>query len=219
MKTKHTVSLLSIVALVSACSPGAELDEAKARIARLEAELLAEKAKSSTKPILAATATPIIAPTLQAETTPLPGAQWTYTSSEDKMTGGTSYQARVISTNTVTFGPPYGGPQNGRLTLRTDPRNGKDVIFRIERGQLRCHSYDDCDVLVRFDDEKPERLAGVGPDDRNSQTVFIGNYEKFVTKLRKAKIVRISMSIYQQGAPVFEFDVSGFDHAQYVPRK
>jgi hypothetical protein len=42
---------------------------------------------------------------------------------------------------------------------------------------------------------------------------------KFVEKLLKAKQVRISTNIYQQGSPVFEFDVSGFNQEKYKPKK
>ena len=132
------------------------------------------------------------------------------------MTGGTTRLAYVLSTNTVSFGSPYSGPQHGRLHLRTDPKYGRDVVFSIERGQLLCRSYEDCVVLVRFDEGKPEQFSAVGPADNSSDTVFIRNYDRFLGKLRKAKVVRLSINIYQEGAPIFEFDVSGFDHAKYL---
>ena len=87
----------------------------------------------------------------------------------------------------------------------------------IERGQILCRSYEDCNVLVRFDDQKPVTYSGVGPADGSSESVFIRNYSKFLTSLKKAKRVRISTNIYQEGAPVFEFDVSGFDDKKYRP--
>ena len=135
------------------------------------------------------------------------------------MTGGTTYSASVLRSNTVTFRSPYGGEQYGSLALRTDPKYGKDVIFSIQRGQLLCRSYEDCEILVRFDDGKPEQFAGVGAADNSTEIVFIRNYERFLGKLRKAKIVRISLNIYQEGAPVFEFDVDGFNQAKYIQKK
>ena len=132
------------------------------------------------------------------------------------MTGGATRHAYVLSTNTVNFGAPYAGEQHGRLSIRTDPKYGRDIIFSIERGQLLCRSYEDCDVLVRFDDGKPERFSAVGPADSSSETIFFRNYDRFLGKLRQAKMVRISLNVYQQGAPVFEFDVSGFNQAKYA---
>ncbi|PHV22548.1 hypothetical protein CSQ92_05680 [Janthinobacterium sp. BJB446] len=74
-------------------------------------------------------------------------------------------------------------------------------------------------MLVRFDDEKPVNYSAVAPADNSSDTIFLRNYEKFLGKLQKAKRVRIAVDIFQEGAPVFEFDVSGFDRQQYQPKK
>ena len=103
--------------------------------------------------------------------------------------------------------------------MRTHPRYGKDVIFSIEKGQILCRSYEDCIVLVRFDDEPPVNYSAVGASDNSTETIFIRNYNKFVKKLLKAKQVRIATNIYKQGAPVFEFDVSDFDQDEYQPKK
>lgn len=149
----------------------------------------------------------------------VPGSQWSYSKVADAMSEGTTYHASVLSTNTVEFDFPYTGAQNAQLSLRDDPRKGKDVIFRIEKGQILCHSSEDCTVLVRFDDEKATNYSAVGAADNSTEIIFIQNYNKFVEKMLKAKQVRISINIYQQGAPVFEFDVSGFDQNKYKPKK
>ena len=132
---------------------------------------------------------------------------------------GTTYWAQVTSSNTVNFDRPYDGPQHGTLTLRTHPRYGKNVIFQIEKGQILCRSYEDCTILVRFDDRKAERYSAIGAADNSTETIFIRNYSRFVDSMQKAKTVRIAVEIYHQGAPVFEFDVSGFDTAKYKPAK
>jgi hypothetical protein len=121
------------------------------------------------------------------------------------------YQAQVSSSNTVDFDFPYAGAQHATLTLRIHPRHGKDVIFSIERGQILCHSYENCTVLVRFDDEQAVNFTAVGAADNSTEAIFIRNYGRLVEKMLKAKRVRIAASIYQQGTPMFEFDVSGFD--------
>ncbi|MFM2347524.1 MAG: hypothetical protein RL654_2277 [Pseudomonadota bacterium] len=221
MKRITLVLVSTLVFLLSGCSDQSELKAARDRIAKLEAELAAAKAS---QPSLPASPTPdkVTSTTKPAvpETNFEPtGQQWTYDKSEDKMTGGATRHAFVLSTNTVNFSSPYSGEQHGRLSIRTDPKYGRDVIFSIERGQLLCRSYEDCDVLVRFDDAKPERFSAIGPADNSTETVFLRNYERFLGKLRKAKTVRISLNVYQQGAPVFEFDVSGFNEAKYSGKK
>jgi hypothetical protein len=146
-----------------------------------------------------------------------PGAQWNYSQDADPMGKGTAYYATVQSTNTVTFDFPYGGAQHATLSLRSHPRYGKDVVLRIERGQFLCNSYDGCSVLVRFDEGPPQTYSAAGPSDNSSEVLFIRNYSRFITGMRKASRVRISTEVYQEGAPVFEFDVRGFDIARYKP--
>jgi hypothetical protein len=131
------------------------------------------------------------------------------------MAKGSSFSARVQSTNTVEFGFPYTGVQHAALTLRTHSRLGKDVILNIERGQFLCRSYEDCTILVRFDDQKAQNYSAVGAPDNSTETIFIRNYSRFIGSMQKAKTVRIAAEIYQQGSPVFEFDVSGFDASKY----
>ncbi|OYT99325.1 MAG: hypothetical protein CFE40_05535 [Burkholderiales bacterium PBB1] len=221
MRSYTAIATAMVCALASGCSDQSELAAAKKRIAQLEAELAAERAKPLAQATLPEPQKPAAPPQAAApEPTPEPtGQQWSYEAREDKMTGGTTRHAYVLSTNTVNFDSPYSGAQRGRLVLRTDPKYGRDVIFSIERGQLLCRSYEDCDVLIRFDDGKPERFSAIGPEDNSSDTVFVRNYDRFTSKLSKAKIVRLSMNVYQEGAPVFEFDVSGFDAAKYAGKK
>lgn len=150
--------------------------------------------------------------------TPEPGSQWSYRQANDDMGKGTVYTAFTSSTNTVEFDFPYSGAQHATFSLRTHPRWGKDLIFRIEKGQLLCNSYDGCNVLVRFDDGKAETFSAVGPDDNSSEVLFIQNYGRFAEKMLKAKRVRVAVSVYQEGNPTFEFDVSGFDTNKYRPK-
>ena len=147
----------------------------------------------------------------------LPGSQWSYHQSEDAMSKGAIYQALVSSSNTVNFSFPYAGAQKAELILRTHPRYGKDLVFRIERGQILCRSYEDCAVLVRFDDEQAVNYAATGAADNSTETIFIRDYARFAKKMLKAQRVRIAANIYQEGAPVFEFDVRGFDQNKYRP--
>lgn len=138
------------------------------------------------------------------------GRQWTYSSRSEGMSGQNVVTAYVQSTNTINLDFPYSGPQRGVLTLRRHPRWGNDVIFRIERGQILCHSYGECRINVRFDDGSVARYKGNPPEDNSSEVVFIPAFSTFVKRLPNAKIVKVEVSIYQNGNNVFEFDVSGF---------
>lgn len=127
------------------------------------------------------------------------------------MTGAVSHSAAVQSENTLEFDFPYQGAQHAMLLVRRHPRFGRDVIFSIEKGQLLCTSYEGCTVLVRFDKGDPQSFSANPPADHSTESLFIQNYDRFVSKMRAAKTVRISPKVYQQGNVVFTFDVSGFD--------
>jgi hypothetical protein len=139
---------------------------------------------------------------------------WAYGASKDAMTGKVSHFAVVTSTNTVNFSFPYQGAQNGRLTLRQHPRYGDDVVLAIEQGQFLCPSYEDCTVLVKFDDKPAMSFSAVGAEDNSTETIFIRNYKRFTENLRGAKHVIIEAPVYQEGRPQFEFDVAGFTVAK-----
>ncbi len=133
---------------------------------------------------------------------------WTYNSSTDEMSGKASHTARVNSTNTVNFSFPYQGEQHATLALRKHPRQGNDVLLLIERGQFMAHA-SGVQVLARFDDGAPMKLWATGPNDNSTTMLFIRGYPKFVALLKKAKVVKITTSVYNEGNPVFEFNVAG----------
>lgn len=133
---------------------------------------------------------------------------WSYGDSLDKMGRGKIRWASASSINTVSFDFPYSGPQHGTLDLRIHPQYGKDVILRIERGQFLT-GIDGCKVLVRFDEGKPQNFWGNGPSDHSTTSLFISDYSRFVSALKKAKRIIIQAPFYQEGNQVFEFNVEG----------
>jgi hypothetical protein len=143
------------------------------------------------------------------------GNQWTYSSSEEGMSGKPVRIATVTSSNTIDLDFPYAGSQHATLQLRRHPRWGNDVIFQIEQGQILCHSYGDCPVQLRFDDGKVIRLRGNPPEDNSSEYAFIPAFSTFLKQMPKAKRVRVEVNIYQGGAPVWDFDISGFDPEKF----
>jgi hypothetical protein len=143
-------------------------------------------------------------------------AKWSYHSSTDEMTGRTTRSARLRSENTVNFDFPYHGAQRATLTLRTHPSYGRDVIFRLEKGQILCHTYSRCRVRVRFDDGAPTTWGANPAADNSTEVIFLGAYGSFVSRLQRSKVIRVQPEIYQEGQPVFEFDVAGFELSRYA---
>ena len=156
------------------------------------------------------------APTTEVE--PEPGSQWTYQVDDDAMGKGKAHLAFLESTNTVQLELPYSGEQHATLIVRTHPRYGKDVILKIERGQFLGSSFQESKVLVRFDELEARSYNAIGAEDNSSETLFLRGYDRFMAGLKKARKVRLSAAVFQEGSPVFEFDVSGFDSNKYIPK-
>lgn len=133
---------------------------------------------------------------------------WIYSTKADQMGRGFIKNAFTTSINTVSFGFPYQGDQHGTLLLRNHPRYGKDIIFNIEKGQF-LSGIDGCEVLVRFDENKPITFRAVGPEDNSTTAIFIKGYSQFVKSLKRSKKVKIEAPFYQEGQRVFEFNVEG----------
>lgn len=130
---------------------------------------------------------------------------WRLMTGQDAMTGKEIKQAWVSSRNTLAFDFPYGGEQHATLALRIHPQYGRDVILRIERGQFQC-GYDECSVKVRFDDGAVQDFPAGAPDDHSTETLFIQNYDRFVSQARKAREIRVQATFFQQGSQTMEFD-------------
>lgn len=159
------------------------------------------------------TTSPSATPAAQAtapQADPLPKTQWQYTSDPDSMGKGTIYYAANVSTSTLAFKFPYTGEQHATLTLRKHPRQGNDVLLTIERGQFVC-MIDGCSVLVRFDDGESVRFNAVEPSDHSTTALFLTPFDKFYSRMLKAKRVRIQADFFQEGSHTLDFDVAGFD--------
>lgn len=145
------------------------------------------------------------------------GAHWSYSQSTDEMSSQRTLQASTRSVNTVSFKFPYNRPQRATLLIRDHPRHGKDVIFMIERGQILCTSYKDCSVTVRFGENPATTLQAVGPADNSRELIFFRGYQNFIKNMLSVDTVRVSPKIYQEGNPVFTFDVSHFNQSKFRP--
>lgn len=147
-------------------------------------------------------------------------SKWEYSTIEDPMTSRKTRIARIDSSNEIYLDSPYEGAQKGTLQLREHPRFGKDVIIRVREGQIICSSYRGCSVLVRFDENEPQKYSAAESSDSDPTILFLNNYDRFIDNLLKSKRVRISIEFFHNGIQMLEFDVAGFDRERYpVPVK
>jgi len=146
-----------------------------------------------------------------------PAFSWSLDVKTDDMTGKVIQTLAVESTNSHTLSWPY-GRISARLLLRNHPRYGKDILFIADNGQLMCHSYAPCKVLVRFDDKPPMTFMGTGPSDGDSTVAFLPGFDRFISALKGAKITKVEVEFYQNGRRVFEFDTSDLDASKISTR-
>lgn len=136
-----------------------------------------------------------------------PGSQWRYSDDEDSMGRKRSF-ASVTSTNTLSFDFPYQGSQHGTLTVRKSAHWGTNVVLHVEKGQFLC-GIDECILDVRFDSGPIRQVSAGGPADHSTTVLFLHNESTLISQMRKAKIVRIEATFYQEGSKTLEFNVEG----------
>ena len=139
---------------------------------------------------------------------------WKSKSVTDKMTGKITRYKEIRSINKVDMKFPYNG---GSLSEIMVVEHG-GVRIDITKGQVLCSSWDGCIVKVKFDDGPVLEMRGVGPDNGQSGYLWLENHPsqisqssvRFIKGLQTAKRVMISLEVFQEDWPVWEFDVLGF---------
>src|SRR5690606_7049584 len=132
-------------------SPGARMGRAKRLVAEFPDTPEAEHAKEVVETIEAYE--------FARDEAAAANGKWSYNQSSDPMTKGITKTARLQSENSLSLDFPYQGEQKATLIVRNHPQFGNDVIFRIEKGQILCRTYD-CSVTVAFDDGAPFSVKG-----------------------------------------------------------
>lgn len=132
-------------------------------------------------------------------------ADWKYSTPTDAMTSKPIKLAVLQSDNSLDLDRPYSGVNYGNLVIRQSPRQGLDIMFSVDKGQIICDRYNGCAVSVRFDDAPPMRFNAGGSSDHDSKVLFLRNESKFVAAAAKAKRILVQVVIYQAGQQVLEF--------------
>ena len=139
-------------------------------------------------------------------------SKWTYFDYEDAASGKTAFKASLTSENKINLSFPYDGNQNGTLSIRNYPWFGKDIFFKINKGQILSldgYSYDNKYFLIWFDDGDVKRWNYLEAADQSSDIIFISNEKKFKEKLTNSSNIYLTVNLYQDGQRTFIFDVKG----------
>lgn len=137
-------------------------------------------------------------------------SHWSYSVTNDKMSGKDYRIAELKSQESLRFDFPYQGTNVPSLRLRKHPKYGQEVLLKIEKGQFQC-GISNCSILVKFDDKPPVRFSATEPSDHSTTTLFLSPENKFIDGLKKSKIANIEATFYQQGTIVMTFRTEGLD--------
>ncbi|MFC7379062.1 hypothetical protein [Brevundimonas sp. GCM10030266] len=141
-----------------------------------------------------------------------PPSPWVYTRDVDPMDDSVTELACVTSTNEAQLGWPYGN-LGARLCIRKTKKWGTDIFIAMNGdAQILCRSYDECRIPTRFGEADPVRYRGTDSADGSSHIAFIadGSVGGFIERLKDADTTRVSLTFYQAGDQVMEFNTRDF---------
>ena len=84
----------------------------------------------------------------------------------------------------------------------------------LAQESLRCGP--PCTLTIRFDDGQPETFAGDPADTGTGPALFIVDRDRFLDRVADAQQVRIYLPATEHLAPMFEFEVGGFDRKRHL---
>ncbi|MEV5033651.1 hypothetical protein MRBLMC3_002888 [Sphingobium sp. LMC3-1-1.1] len=86
-------------------------------------------------------------------------------------------------------------------------------MIELTRGQLVCLASQPCTALVRFDDRAPHRIWLEMMEDYAPNRLRVVDGELFGKELAGARRLAIEVTVFQEGAPQFLFDLAGLKEA------
>ena len=114
----------------------------------------------------------------------------------------------LTSENFAYFDFPYEGGSFLRIDVRYMKKYGTDILLTLSQGQLMSNEYNGTNyVMVRFDDDAPQKYYTNEPSDGSSNCLFLRNTKKFIKRAKTAKSIKIQVPVYQEGNPIFTFKV------------
>lgn len=193
--------------------------QAEARQTRIEEKLKAAEirvAKEKAKKLSASKIVKVDYSKQQAELLAKTEAngEWSYRTYTDEATGKEAKTGSLTSKNSMNFDFPYRGIQHGHFTVRNHPRYGVSAYLSIRKGQLLCSSYSNPTVLIRFDNGAASSYNCNKPADYSSNTVFIEGVGRLEARMKTAKKMYVTVSVYNEGSRTWEFNVNGYNKSE-----
>jgi len=120
--------------------------------------------------------------------------------------------ASLMSSDQIQLSSPYDGGSDLMLSLRDDPKYGKDILLVLTKGQMSCPSYQGCSFSVKFDNGPIQNFRAYGSSNGRNDVLFINGQtsrKKFLASLRAAKRMIVEVDIFQAGRQQFTFEPTG----------
>lgn len=137
--------------------------------------------------------------------TPIAPVNWEYSKTHDKMENSTIYYAECYSDNRILFDFPYNQEGGSYFTLIVRKMKKNEVLITVSKGQF-LSGYNRV-VKLKFDNENTFNVGCSSSSDGSSETIFLSNSAKIISKLKKAKKVMIEVEFYDFGRQILEFTV------------
>lgn len=138
-------------------------------------------------------------------------SNWSYDRRRDEVRNGDVLTASISSENSANLEFPYQGDNYLNLTIRKHPEYGLDVIIRVDKGQILCHSYSEpCSGTMNIDG-RTERLTFFESADNDSSVVFASYPAALIKKLKNSNSVIIELPFFQNGNVQFKFKSKGLE--------
>lgn len=111
------------------------------------------------------------------------------------------------------------GEQRSTMSIHFNSAKPSALHFRVKDGDFLCtgapgkHSYHECMIAVRFDDRPAQLQRFMTPSDGSMTIIELDTGDAVnvgvLNDLLTAKMLRIQPTIYRNGSPVLEFDLTG----------
>lgn len=132
---------------------------------------------------------------------------WTYSETTDEMDNSKNRYASTTSTNTLNFEFPY-GETDFELVIR-EKKNSTDVYMTCSSCQFLTGIMDEKTYRFKFDEEPPVKFSVSSASSGGADIVFFNSEKKLISKIKKAKRLKIEAEFYDSGFKTIDFNIEG----------
>lgn len=149
----------------------------------------------------------------EAEFVPAPGSNWIPSKYIEEQSGKVTYNLATASELLNTTAEPYS--KDSRLIfLYKQESNDNSILLTVTRGLAICPETD-CDVIFKFDEEKPVKVKMFVLDDFDGHSFQVKrtqDKEEIIKLLNKSKQLKVDISLINNGVKTAQFDISNFNY-------